>query len=61
MQTISVSKALGGSVAVNSKVEVRSWVRTRRDSKAGISFLGPERKDLRLRAPWRRLHHLQDG
>jgi len=39
MQTISVSKALSGSVAVNSKVEVRGWVRTRRDSKAGISFI----------------------
>jgi asparaginyl-tRNA synthetase len=39
MQTISVSKALSGTVAVNSKVEVRGWVRTRRDSKAGISFI----------------------
>ncbi len=39
MQTISVSKALSGSVPVNSKVEVRGWVRTRRDSKAGISFI----------------------
>ncbi len=39
MQTISVSKALSGSVEVNSKVEVRGWVRTRRDSKAGISFI----------------------
>ncbi len=39
MQTISVSKALSGTVSVNSKVEVKGWVRTRRDSKAGISFI----------------------
>ncbi|WP_409997812.1 hypothetical protein, partial [Escherichia coli] len=26
-------------VAVDSEVTVRGWVRTRRDSKAGISFL----------------------
>ncbi len=39
MQTISVSKAISGSVPVNTKVEVRGWVRTRRDSKAGISFI----------------------
>ncbi|HEX8703170.1 MAG TPA: asparagine--tRNA ligase [Myxococcaceae bacterium] len=39
MQVVSVKKALGGSVAPDSKVEVRGWVRTRRDSKAGISFI----------------------
>jgi asparaginyl-tRNA synthetase len=39
MQVVSVKKALAGSVPAGSKVEVRGWVRTRRDSKAGISFV----------------------
>ena len=39
MQVVSVKKALAGSVAADTKVEVRGWVRTRRDSKAGISFI----------------------
>ncbi|MEO6594471.1 MAG: asparagine--tRNA ligase [Planctomycetota bacterium] len=39
MQTVSVHRVLSGQVAVDSKVEVRGWVRTRRDSKAGISFV----------------------
>jgi asparaginyl-tRNA synthetase len=39
MQVVSVKKALGGAVAPSSKVEIRGWVRTRRDSKAGISFV----------------------
>src|SRR5688572_5024032 len=39
METISVRRALAGQIAVGSKVEVRGWVRTRRDSKAGISFV----------------------
>jgi asparaginyl-tRNA synthetase len=39
MSLISVKQALTGAVAVNTKVEVRGWVRTRRDSKAGISFV----------------------
>src|SRR5690349_4156851 len=39
MQVVSVKKALDGSVAPDTKVEVRGWVRTRRDSKAGISFV----------------------
>jgi asparaginyl-tRNA synthetase len=39
MQLISVKQALAGQPAVGSKVEVRGWVRTRRDSKAGISFV----------------------
>ncbi len=30
---------LQGKAAVGEKVTVRGWVRTRRDSKAGISFL----------------------
>jgi hypothetical protein len=39
MQTVSVHHALAGKVAVGSQVEIRGWVRTRRDSKAGISFV----------------------
>jgi asparaginyl-tRNA synthetase len=39
MQTVSVQQAIRGKVAVGSEVEVRGWVRTRRDSKAGISFV----------------------
>ncbi|MFM1873867.1 MAG: hypothetical protein RL398_3289, partial [Planctomycetota bacterium] len=39
MQVASVKQVLSGAVAVGSKVEVRGWVRTRRDSKAGISFV----------------------
>jgi asparaginyl-tRNA synthetase len=39
MQLLSVKSALGGAVAAGSEVEVRGWVRTRRDSKAGISFV----------------------
>ncbi|HYO66703.1 MAG TPA: asparagine--tRNA ligase, partial [Archangium sp.] len=39
MQVVSVKKALDGSIAPDTKVEVRGWVRTRRDSKAGISFV----------------------
>jgi asparaginyl-tRNA synthetase len=36
---VSVKQALAGQPAVGEKVEVRGWVRTRRDSKAGISFV----------------------
>ena len=39
MQVVSCRQALSGTVAEGSKVEVRGWVRTRRDSKAGISFV----------------------
>jgi len=45
METISnmtyapVTDVLGGKLAVDSEVTVRGWIRTRRDSKAGISFL----------------------
>ena len=39
MQVASVKQVLAGAIAVGSKVEVRGWVRTRRDSKAGISFV----------------------
>jgi asparaginyl-tRNA synthetase len=34
-----ISQVLGGEVAVGSRVTVEGWIRTRRDSKAGLSFL----------------------
>lgn len=39
MSIVPVVDLLHGCAAVNSEVTVRGWVRTRRDSKAGISFL----------------------
>ena len=36
---VSVKQVLAGAVTVGSEVTVRGWVRTRRDSKAGFSFL----------------------
>jgi asparaginyl-tRNA synthetase len=37
--SVSVARVLGGQVPVGSTVTVRGWVRTRRDSKAGLSFI----------------------
>jgi asparaginyl-tRNA synthetase len=39
MQSTSIADLLAGRVAPASAVRVRGWIRTRRDSKAGISFL----------------------
>lgn len=39
MAIFSVKQIFAGKVSVNSEVIVRGWLRTRRDSKAGISFL----------------------
>ena len=39
MAVVSVQQALSGSISENSEVTVRGWVRTRRDSKAGLSFV----------------------
>ncbi|MFB6422002.1 MAG: asparagine--tRNA ligase [Candidatus Malihini olakiniferum] len=39
MRVVAVVDVLQGLVAVNSNVIVRGWIRTRRDSKAGISFI----------------------
>lgn len=39
MSIAPVADVLQGRVGVDSEVTVRGWVRTRRDSKAGISFL----------------------
>jgi len=36
---VSVKQALSGAVPAGSTVTVRGWVRTRRDSKAGLSFV----------------------
>jgi asparaginyl-tRNA synthetase len=36
---VSVAQALRGRVPVGASVTVRGWVRTRRDSKAGLSFI----------------------
>ncbi|HEX7914617.1 asparagine--tRNA ligase [Rudaea sp.] len=39
MSIASVQQALSGSIAAGAEVTVRGWVRTRRDSKAGLSFV----------------------
>ncbi|MEM7248976.1 MAG: asparagine--tRNA ligase [Acidobacteriota bacterium] len=39
MSTVSISSVLSGSPSVGSSVTIRGWVRTRRDSKAGLSFV----------------------
>ena len=39
MQRLMVSDALAGKVSTESVISVNGWVRTRRDSKAGLSFL----------------------
>jgi asparaginyl-tRNA synthetase len=39
MSVVSVKQALSGGCAAGSTVTVRGWVRTRRDSKAGLSFV----------------------
>ena len=55
MQRISVKQALQGKVAPGTEVEVCGWVRTRRDSKAGISFInvhdGSSQDPLQVVAP----------
>ena len=38
-ERIAISSILGGKLPVGTGVTVRGWVRTRRDSKAGLSFL----------------------
>jgi asparaginyl-tRNA synthetase len=39
MAAVSISLALAGKVPVGTPVSVHGWVRTRRDSKAGLSFV----------------------
>lgn len=39
MSVVPVADVLQGQITVDSEVTVRGWVRTRRDSKAGVSFV----------------------
>ena len=39
MSYISITNILSSKIEIDSKVIIRGWVRSRRDSKAGISFL----------------------
>lgn len=39
MTTTSIKKILNGTIPVDSQVTCQGWVRTRRDSKAGFSFI----------------------
>src|SRR5881227_1486724 len=39
MADVSISDALAGKIGVNENVTVKGWVKTRRDSKAGFSFV----------------------
>jgi len=39
MSVISITDVLAGNYAVNESITIHGWIRTRRDSKAGISFL----------------------
>ena len=39
MSVIAITDVLAGKYPVNEEITVHGWIRTRRDSKAGISFL----------------------
>src|SRR5215208_6631693 len=39
MSSTRIALVLAGQVAVGSRVTIEGWIRTRRDSKAGLSFL----------------------
>ena len=39
MSVISITDVLAGKYPVNEAITINGWIRTRRDSKAGISFL----------------------
>ena len=39
MSAVSIKKALSGKIPTGTSVTVQGWVRTRRDSKAGFSFI----------------------
>lgn len=39
MPSISIKRALAGQPGVGAKISLQGWVRTRRDSKAGLSFI----------------------
>ena len=39
MAHVAVADVLSGKYSVGESIEVKGWVRTRRDSKAGLSFI----------------------
>jgi hypothetical protein len=39
MSTVRIADALAGKIPIGTAVTVKGWVRTRRDSKAGVSFV----------------------
>jgi asparaginyl-tRNA synthetase len=39
MSVVTVQQALSSAIPVDQEITVRGWVRTRRDSKAGVSFI----------------------
>jgi asparaginyl-tRNA synthetase len=39
MSYIKINKALSGEIPIDTQITIRGWVRTRRDSKAGFSFI----------------------
>ena len=39
MSAVSIKNALAGKIPTGSEVTIKGWIRTRRDSKAGFSFL----------------------
>lgn len=39
MSTVSIKQALSGKTPIGTVVKIQGWVRTRRDSKAGFSFI----------------------
>jgi hypothetical protein len=57
MSVVSVQQALSGALVAGSEVTVRGWVRTRRDSKAGLSFVNRQRRLLFRSDPDRRAVH----
>ena len=39
MSASTVKQLLAGQISIDSTVQIKGWLRSRRDSKAGISFL----------------------
>lgn len=39
MSAVSIKKALSGEIPTGTPIKIQGWVRTRRDSKAGFSFI----------------------
>jgi asparaginyl-tRNA synthetase len=39
MSVYAIAAVLGGQIPLGSPITVQGWVRTRRDSKAGLSFV----------------------